>query len=847
MKKFITFLVFIIAASVYTYGQAGLCEDSDPFCTSSIYTFPAGVNTGTAQSGPNYGCLGTQPNPAWYHMKIAIAGNINIFMSTQPSKDIDFICYGPFSDPVEPCASSLTANMTVDCSYSSSPTETCNIPNGQIGEYYILLITNFSNQPCDITFQKTSGSGETDCTIVPPPVSNNGPLCVHDHLQLTADDVNNATYFWSGPDGFASTQQNPVIMDVGIENAGTYSLVITVNGSPSDPVETIVSISSLSAPEFDFNDACFGDTTFFIDQSTVDPVTSSITTWNWDFGDGQQGVGPDQIHVFGNVGVYDVTLTTYTGFLMCERSETKAVTVFSAANVNAGEDITIPNGWDTQIIATVSGGSGDLNLLWEPENLLIDATVVNPTTVSMGATEVFKLNVTDNSSGCHSADSMTVIVTGGALSATAIADPTVICQDDVVNLNALPSGGSGNNTYSWTSNPPGFTASIKEPSDYPQENTTYTVEVFDGQNTVQASISVVVKSRPIGNAGVDTPINVGTSTTISGSSATSGTGDFEFLWNPVNSLINPTELHPQTIVLDVSTEFTLTVNDANGCSSVPDNMVVLIGGDILSAFPTSSANNNVICQGEEVTLYPNAMGGGGSYTYKWTNDAGYNTTQETPTVAPWETTTYTIEVDDSFKTISSEITIVVNHTPVVNLIPQDATIWGTDTITVCVRDSVLLDAGDPENPPTMNYLWSTAASSRKVASSTNGTFIDFATLWAFTENPVTGCKGQDTITVFFNFSECNIGVDENNDLSNYISVIPNPTSDFTDIIIDGIEGEISMTLNNIQGSLIWQKDDIIHQSTAYSNRVSFESLPRGIYIISVIHKSGIFNTKIVKK
>ncbi len=848
MKKFILIIILFISFDTVTFGQAGLCEISDPFCTSSIYTFPAGVNTGTAQSGPNYGCLGTQPNPAWYHMKIAVAGNINIYMSTLPLRDIDFICWGPFTDPYDPCASSLTNNMIVDCSFSANPTENCYIPNGQVEEYYILLITNYSNQACNITFQKTSGTGETDCTIVPPPVSNNGPLCIHDNLELYADYVSNATYAWTGPAGFTSNEQNPVISDVDMTNAGTYQLIITVNGSPSDPVETHVTINALSNADFTFNDACFGETTFFVDESTIEPTTSSITSWNWEFGDGQQGVGQNQEHTYGDVGDYSVTLTTYTGFAQCPNSETKTVTVFSAATVDAGADITIPNGWNTQLDATVSGGTGGYDLLWQPENLLIDPSVVDPTTIALSATAVFKLNVTDASSGCNSADSMTVLVTGGALGVTATASPMTICQDEIVNLVALPSGGSGNNSYSWTSNPPGFVADIKEPSDFPQVTTTYFVSVFDGQNTVDASVQVVVKPRPIGNAGTDIPITVGTSTTLTGSSSSGGTGDFTYLWTPINSLLDPTSLHPQTIVLDESTEFYLQVNDANGCQSVPDNMFVLVGGDVLSVFPTSSAQNNVICQGEDVELFPNAFGGGGIYTFLWTDGGGFSSTEESPIVSPWETTTYTIEVNDSFKTVTNQITIVVNHTPVVDLFPAGATPWGitTDTIKVCVRDSVLLDAGDPINPPLMNYLWSSSATSRNITASTNGSWIVIDSYWAHAENPVTGCTGQDTITIFFDFDECSIGIDENDGLSNNITVMPNPTSDFTTIVIKDIGGEITINLYDIQGQTIWQHRDELVQGSGYSKEISLKSLPIGVYLINIEHKKGIFNKRIIK-
>lgn len=75
-------------------GRNSTCAISDPFCTGEVYTFPAGVNSGTGEPGPDYDCLITQPNPAWYHMRILLPGAIQITMSSNPSEDIDFILWG---------------------------------------------------------------------------------------------------------------------------------------------------------------------------------------------------------------------------------------------------------------------------------------------------------------------------------------------------------------------------------------------------------------------------------------------------------------------------------------------------------------------------------------------------------------------------------------------------------------------------------------------------------------------------------------------------------------------------------------------------------------------------------
>ena len=152
--------------------ENALCADAYPFCTDEgMYEFPAGVNAGSGEPGPDYDCLYTTPNPAWYYMKMADPGDMDIYMYSTPSVDIDFCCWGPFADPISPCPNGLTSDKVVSCSYSANPTEHCMIPaTAQTGEYYILVITNYSNQACNINFSKVAGSGSTDCTIIPPAV-----------------------------------------------------------------------------------------------------------------------------------------------------------------------------------------------------------------------------------------------------------------------------------------------------------------------------------------------------------------------------------------------------------------------------------------------------------------------------------------------------------------------------------------------------------------------------------------------------------------------------------------------------------------------------------------------------
>jgi len=842
MKKYLLFLVVVLGLMGAANAQSPICATSDPFCTGDIYTFPAGVNSGTAENGPNYGCLATQPNPAWYHLKILTGGYLQIYMFSTPLRDIDFIMWGPFDDPVTPCPNQLTAQKIIDCSYSPNPTEYCDIANGLVGKYYILLITNYSNQPCDITFQKSAGVGETDCSILPALTSSNSPICVGQTLELYSETVPNATYLWTGPNNFLSTLQNPTLPDAQLANAGIYSLVITVNGHSSDPSNTTVAVNPTPTPNFSFNATCFGDTTFFVDQSTVNPPSSVITNWQWNFGDGNTANGQNQQHVYGAAGTYLVALTTTTGMMMCPRTKQKAVVVSQAASTDAGPDLEIPNGWTAQLQGEVSGGSGNYSIMWEPANLLVDPTVINPVTVPLGASIVFTMNVIDNASSCESSDQMTVTVTGGVLEATATASPSVICLGQDVQLTAIPGGGAGSYTYSWTSVPAGFTATIREPVVTPQYTTTYYVDVSDGFNTVTASVPVTVKPMPVAEAGNDKTINVGTSTTLAGFATGGSGGNYSYRWSPADSLINANIQNPTTKLLNATTEFSLIIDDVNGCSSAPDQMLVLVAGDQLGVFP--QANPAEICFGGSTSIHANASGGGGTYTYHWTaNNSGWTSNEPNPTVNPNQSTVYTIEVGDSFKIVTGEVTVIVNPLPQVDVKPANIPWYSQDTIKVCVRDSVWLDAGNPG----FSYLWSNSSADKRIRVTTNGQWVDFQDYWVRVINPVTGCINHDTITVFFDFNACNIGIGEKSPFETHITVHPNPSIGIFNIRFEELSDPVRISVLNLHGQQVLKEELFKPDYEGVTRTLDLSSQPNGTYILKISGEKGVVVKRLIKR
>lgn len=483
--------------------------------------------------------------------------------------------------------------------------------------------------------------------------------------------------------------------------------------------------------------------------------------------------------------------------------ETVAFTIDLESPVaEAGEDIDIAYAATAVLDGSASGGSGNYLYSWEPASMLVNAGVQNPTTISMTTSTKFYLQVSDLTSACVGEDTMWVNVVGGPLSIAVGSSTDVICEGELLNLFATPNGGGGNYSYSWTSNPPYFTATVQNPSDFPTNDVTYIVEVTDGYTTLVDSVSVVVNPKPEANAGLDQVINEGTITILNGS-ASGGTGAYNYHWEPSSWLEQSNIANPTTLPLYTPTIFSLFVEDAAGCISNTDEMLVNPSGDGLSAFPM--ADMSEICLGGSATINTNATGGGGTYSYNWTSDpSGFSSTASSVTVTPESTTTYEVTVTDQFlNEYIASITITVFPLPVVELSPG-----GLDTLVVCVRDAVVLDAGYDTDPESTIYFWTTANyENRYFKATTNGNWIDIQTHAVEVTHFHGGlqCKNTGEVTILFDFNECNISVpDHPVERDQAIQIIPNPNKGTFTIKFLLEIGELELKISDAQGRTVYE-------------------------------------------
>ncbi|WP_281085505.1 DUF2341 domain-containing protein [Methanosarcina acetivorans] len=129
-------------------------------------------------------------------------------------------------------------------------------------------------------------------------------------VQFTDESTNTPTsWTWEFGDGKTSTEQNPTHT---YETIGTYTVKLTATnyGGSNFTIKTdyITVTSNVSAPVASFTfDENSGRVPFTV--QFTDTTTGSVSSWNWDFGDGGTSNEQNPTHTYVTEGSYNVTLT----------------------------------------------------------------------------------------------------------------------------------------------------------------------------------------------------------------------------------------------------------------------------------------------------------------------------------------------------------------------------------------------------------------------------------------------------------------------------------------------------------------------------------------------------------
>ncbi len=82
--------------------------------------------------------------------------------------------------------------------------------------------------------------------LTSPEISSNSPICIGNTLELKASG--GTDYLWTGPNGFSSTDQNPIIPNATTLNSGQYTCLITGTGGCDDTKTNDVIVGDVEAP-----------------------------------------------------------------------------------------------------------------------------------------------------------------------------------------------------------------------------------------------------------------------------------------------------------------------------------------------------------------------------------------------------------------------------------------------------------------------------------------------------------------------------------------------------------------------------------------------------------------------
>ena len=416
--------------------------------------------------------------------------------------------------------------------------------------------------------------------------------------------------------------------------------------------------------------------------SSVNLQASGATTYSWNPGGGNQA----QLSVTpASTTTYTVTGTNASG---CTATDQVTVTVNPLPVADAGQPQAVCIG--SSATFTASGGG---TYLWTPGNFNTPQIIVSPAT-----TTTYTVTVTDANS-CTATDQVTMTV--NPLPVANAGPDTDVCQGSSVTLTA-----SGGVTYVWD---PGAIAGASL-TFTPSGNATYTVTVTDANGcTATDDVNILINPLPVADAGPDAVICFGTQATLSAS------GGQTYLWNPGAVASAQLSISPAA-----TSSYTVTVTDANGCTSTD------VADITVNPLPVPYAGLDVsICIGDSITL--NASGGG---TYAWDPGA---TAGSQMIVAPLLTTTYTITVTDTNNcSASDQVLVTVNPLPVAD---------AGQNVSVCFGSQATLTASGG-----VSYVWDPGA----VANAQLTLIPAVNTDYTVTVTDANGCTSTDAASIFVN-------------------------------------------------------------------------------------------------
>lgn len=467
-----------IAVTVNPVPATPVPAASNPVCVGQAINFTSTATSGNNWSGPN-GFSSTLQNPSIPSATLAAAGAYSLYVVAAGCTSGTAVAnVNVFAVPPTPVAGSnsplctgqalnLTSSQPAGNVWSGPNAFTSTVQNPSIpsvtpaaaGTYQVYVVAS----GC------TSGTATVNVvvnTTPATPVLGATPVCAGQNLNLTSN-VPSGIY-WSGPNSFTSTTQNPVITAAAVVNSGTYSAYTVSNGCTSGTATVNAVVNPVPAtPVIGSNSPiCAGQNLL---------LTSNMAGgMNWS--------GPNSF----TSTVQNPTISaagtnasgTYTAYNAANGCTSASVTLTVTVNATPAAPVLGNNGplcAGSTLNLTSNAAAG---IYWSGPNSFISTTpnpVINPAGVAESG--VYSAIVVTGS--CTSAISNTTVVINPVPPTPAISSNSPLCQNNTLTLNGPAGAGY---QYFW-SGPNAFSSGLQSPS------------VTNAQPAAQGSYSLYIVSN----------------------------------------------------------------------------------------------------------------------------------------------------------------------------------------------------------------------------------------------------------------------------------------------------------------------------------------------------------------
>lgn len=307
-----------------------------------------------------------------------------------------------------------------------------------------------------ITVDPMSDAGFITGAIAGCSASNSGILVLNNYFGSITDweESTDGGNTWASLSNTNSTQSYLNLLDT-----TWYRAIVQSGACPPDTSDAImVVVYPKPVADFMADTVCLGDTTYFVNQSSV--ASGNILFNLWNFGDNNSSVTSNPYNIYKNSGTFNVELVVIS-------DKSCSDTIVKSIVVNALPDATITPDGPTSLCY---GYSVTLNA--EPGLLYLWSDLSTDSFLVANTTGTYVLMVTDTLTGCVNSSSIDITIYP-AMQTKAGTD-TTISLGKSVELFA-----TGGVAYSWL--PPETLSNpfLSTPVASPKENTTYTVYITD--------------------------------------------------------------------------------------------------------------------------------------------------------------------------------------------------------------------------------------------------------------------------------------------------------------------------------------------------------------------------------